>query len=84
MQQKFISDKIAIIGIGLIGASIALHKHKNSYRVGLYNYNADVRQEARQLSIGDEVCEDLAKAVARAGLIILAVPVGAMASVCRQ
>ncbi|MGB1398514.1 MAG: prephenate/arogenate dehydrogenase family protein, partial [Candidatus Puniceispirillaceae bacterium] len=67
MQQKFISDKIAIIGIGLIGASIALAiKHKKlPYRVGLYDHNADVRQEARQLSIGDEVCEDLAEAVAR-------------------
>ena len=40
-----------------------------------------MRQEARQLSIGDEVCEELVKAVAGAGLVILAVPVGAMASV---
>ena len=83
MQQKFISDKIAIIGIGLIGASIALaiKDKKLPYRVGLYDHNPAVRNEARQLSIGDKICEELAEAVAGAGLVILAVPVGAMAAV---
>ena len=83
MQNKFISDKIAIIGIGLIGASIALAiKHKKlPFTVAVYDRDEAVRAEARALSIGDSVADELAEAVVGAGLVIMAVPVGAMASV---
>lgn len=83
MQNKFISDKIAIIGVGLIGASVALAiKHKKlPFTVVVYDRDEAVRAEARALSIGDSVVDELAEAVTGAGLVIMAVPVGAMASV---
>ena len=86
MQNKFISEKIAIIGIGLIGASIALAiRHKKlPFKTSLFDHLPDVRDQARQLSIGDSVHDSLAEAVTGAGLVILAVPVGAMAEVMQM
>ncbi|MGB1894346.1 MAG: prephenate/arogenate dehydrogenase family protein [Candidatus Puniceispirillaceae bacterium] len=83
MPHQFISDKIAVIGIGLIGASFALAiKHKNlPFSVSLYDKNPEARKEARALSIGDRIEDELSEAVAGAGLVVMAVPVGAMAEV---
>ena len=85
MSAHFITDKICIIGIGLIGASIAhAVRHKGlAYQTSLYDADAGVRTEAKKLNIGDEICDDLASAVRDAGLIIMAVPVGSMAEVMR-
>ena len=83
MPHQFISDKIAVIGIGLIGASFALAiKHKKlPFSVSLYDKDPEVREEARALSIGDSIEDELSAAVAGAGLVVMAVPVGAMAAV---
>ena len=83
MPHQFISDKIAVIGIGLIGASFALAiKHKKlPFSVSLYDKNPEAREEARALSIGDRIEDELSEAVAGAGLVVMAVPVGAMAEV---
>ena len=83
MPHQFISDKIAVIGIGLIGASFALAiKHKKlPFSVSLYDKNSEAREEARALSIGDRIEDELSEAVAGAGLVVMAVPVGAMAEV---
>jgi cyclohexadieny/prephenate dehydrogenase len=73
-------DRIAIIGVGLIGASIAraAHEFGGAQHVSLYDANEAVRARARELEIG-EVCDDATSAVASADLVVLAVPVGAMA-----
>ena len=83
MPHQFISDKIAVIGIGLIGASFALAiKYKKlPFSVSLYDKDSEVREEARALSIGDSIEDELSAAVAGAGLVVMAVPVGAMAAV---
>ena len=75
--------KIAVIGIGLIGASFALAiKHKKlPFSVSLYDKNPEAREEARALSIGGRIEDELSEAVAGAGLVVMAVPVGAMAEV---
>ncbi|MEZ5956892.1 MAG: prephenate/arogenate dehydrogenase family protein [Hyphomonadaceae bacterium] len=72
-------DRIAIIGVGLIGASIALAARENSAakNVALYDANSAVRDRARALGLG-EVFEDPEKAVADAELVVFAVPVGVM------
>ena len=79
-------SKVAIIGIGLIGASIALaaRHHKSESRIALYDRDEAVRKTAQDLNIGDEICADSAACVADADLVILAVPVGAMKAVMNE
>jgi len=83
VHNGFISDKIAIIGIGLIGASLALavRHNKLGFTTCLYDQSDEVARVAASLSIGDEITADIEQAVSGAGLVVLAVPVGAMASV---
>src|SRR5262249_6606069 len=74
-----IFERIAIVGAGLIGASIALAARQAApaRAVAPYAANAAVRQRARDLGLGD-VFDDAEAAVADADLVVLAVPVGAM------
>ncbi len=86
--MTMIYDRIAILGAGLIGASIALaaRQHGAANVVSLYDSDPAVRQRARELGLG-EVHDDPEKAVANAELVVLCVPVGAMADAllaCRQ
>ncbi|MCP5411734.1 MAG: prephenate/arogenate dehydrogenase family protein [Alphaproteobacteria bacterium] len=78
--------KIAIIGLGLIGSSIA-----HAARRGLladevvgFDASADVRTRAAALGFCDAVAEDAASAVTDAGLVILCVPVGACGAVAKE
>ena len=84
MSQYF--EKIAIIGIGLIGASMALAVRRAGLAGQVSSYDKDpaARQQARALQLPVEMCESLAHAVADADLVVLAVPVGAMASVATE
>lgn len=74
-------DRIAILGVGLIGASIAraAAEFGGAKTVALYDADEAVRTRARELKLG-EVCEDAQSAAANADLVILAVPVGVMAT----
>jgi cyclohexadieny/prephenate dehydrogenase len=86
--MAMIYDRIAIIGIGLIGASIAraAREFGAANTIQLYDANPAVRQRARELNLG-EVFDDPEKAVAKAELVVLCVPVGAMAdavAACKQ
>jgi cyclohexadieny/prephenate dehydrogenase len=73
-------ERIAIVGVGLIGASIAraAREFGAATRISLYDANADVRERVRALNMG-EVFDDAAGAVSDADVVVLAVPVGAMA-----
>jgi cyclohexadieny/prephenate dehydrogenase len=77
-------ERIAVIGIGLIGSSIALAARESGAARAIALYDADpaVRQRARELSLG-EVSDDAAEAVKHADLVVLCVPVGAMAATAR-
>jgi len=72
-------DHIAIIGVGLIGASIARAAKAEGAAgaITVYDENADVRSRARELGLG-EVRDDALAAAAGADLVVLAVPVGVM------
>jgi cyclohexadieny/prephenate dehydrogenase len=75
-------SKIAIIGAGLIGASIAraAAEYGAAGSVVLYDMDADVRTRARAIGLG-EVTDTLEAAVAEADCVFLCVPVGALATV---
>jgi cyclohexadieny/prephenate dehydrogenase len=79
MMQGNRFERIAIIGIGLIGSSIALaaRSHNESVFISLYDQSEDVRERATQLGLG-HVCDSYEQAVADADLVILCVPSGAM------
>ena len=78
-------EQIAIIGIGLIGSSIALAARENDAAgvITLYDNNEDVRAKADLLGLGT-ICETLELAIANADLIILCVPSGSMGAVGSQ
>ncbi len=79
VSDVVIFERIAILGVGLIGASIALAARVSNAAgtVALYDHDAGVRERALALGLG-EVCADAVSAVAGADLVVLAVPVGAM------
>ena len=73
--------KVAIVGLGLIGSSIArgLKARGLSATVTGYDGSADVRTRARDLGFCDAIAETPQQAVEDAELVVVAVPVGAMA-----
>ncbi|MFT7235083.1 MAG: prephenate dehydrogenase [Methylophagaceae bacterium] len=75
-------NHLAIIGIGLIGGSLslALKKADKVKEVVGYARNETTRQEALSLGIIDTAADSIADAVAGADVVVLALPMGAMAS----
>jgi len=75
-------ERLAIIGLGLIGSSIAraVKERLPDVMVTGHDTSADVRDTARTLGLCDTVIDDAAGAVTGADLVILAVPVGGMAA----
>ena len=73
-------DHIALIGLGLLGSSLAhaVRAHLPDARVTGYDSDPAVRTRAAELGLA-EIADDPAEAVRGAGLVILCVPVGAMA-----
>ena len=79
-------DKITIIGIGLIGSSLArvIMKKGLAGKLCACDKNKEYLAEARELGIVDEISEDLGKAVENADLVVYATPVGAYGEITRQ
>jgi len=73
-------QKLAIIGVGLIGGSLALALKKAAYveQVVGYSRQPAAREEALALGIIDVAVDSIAKAVKDADIVFLAVPMGAM------
>lgn len=76
---------VAIIGIGLIGASLcrAITSHKAATKLSLYDTSADVRTRAGALGLG-HICQSAREAAEDADCIILCVPVGALGAVTQE
>lgn len=72
---------VTIVGLGLIGSSIARAVKERLSQAMVTGHDADatVRATARELGFCDAIIDDAAAAVADADLVILAVPVGRMA-----
>ena len=76
-------SKIAVIGLGLVGSSLArvIKARGLAGHLALYDKSQATRTKAQELNLGDVVAANLASAVADADLVVLAIPVGAMGSV---
>lgn len=79
-------EKITIIGMGLIGSSLARAIRQKGLAKKLVAADADesVCEKVRELELADVVTFDIAKSVIASDLVILAVPVGAIKSVAEQ
>ena len=79
-------NRVAIIGLGLIGGSLgmALRQAKAARQVAGYDFLKGVGERARKLGAIDQSCSSLAEAARGAELIILATPVGAMRTLLQQ
>ena len=75
--------RIALIGLGLIGSSLARVARRKGIADAIVagDASAEVCARVRELGIADLATTDLAAAVAGADLVILCVPVGAMGDV---
>ncbi len=73
-------QRVAIIGLGLLGGSIGLAVREYLPQVTTTGYDADPATRARAAERGlvGAVCDSAAVAVCEADLVILCVPVGAM------
>lgn len=79
-------NKITIIGMGLIGSSIArcVKKFGSAEILVAADVSESVCQKVADLELADIVTSDLAYAVQDSDLVILSVPVGAMKSVAEH
>lgn len=79
-------ERVTIIGLGLIGSSVARAVRANMPTVRLTGYDGDaqVRETVKALSLCDDVTDTPGAAVTDADLVILCVPVGAMGAVAQS
>ena len=80
-----IFNELAIIGVGLIGSSIAraARRRHAARRIVLADRSVEVLERAKALGLGDLVTDDLARAVSHAACVILCAPVGANEAIGR-
>ena len=80
-----IYNKIAIIGMGLIGASIALASRRAGLATVMAGYDADpaATADVAASQLVDVVANSADSAVVDADLVIMAVPVGAVGAVAK-
>lgn len=79
-------DRVALIGLGLIAGSMAHALRRGGlagHIVGTAR-SADTRDIAREIGLCDTVVDTAAEAVKNADLVVLAIPVGAMAGVAEE
>ncbi|QJD17751.1 prephenate/arogenate dehydrogenase family protein [Paracoccus sanguinis] len=84
MSARF--ERVALIGLGLIAGSMAHAMRAGGLagRITGHARSAETRATAAEIGLVDEVFETAAEAVAGADLVVLAVPVGAMADVAAE
>lgn len=84
-MSEDVFDTIAIIGIGLLGASIAhaTHAYGGASEVALWDSSEDVRTRAARVIHG-AVCETAEAAISGADCVILCTPVGVLAEVTEK
>ena len=79
-------ERVALIGLGLIAGSMAHAMREGGLagRITGHARSAETREIAREIGLVDEVFATAAEAVRGADLVVLAVPVGAMAQVAAE
>ncbi len=78
--------RVTIIGLGLIGSSVAraIRAQMPGVRITGYDSDAGVRDHARSLNFCDDITDTAGTSVIDADLVLLCVPVGAMGAVAAE
>ena len=86
LSQPFFKERIAIMGIGLIGGSLAraLKRNNSVGKIIAYDRNEEALQKAYELGVADEIYTDPIKAAENADIIILATPITAMGKIVKE
>lgn len=86
MSAKPAFKRLALIGMGLIGSSIAraAKELRLAEHVSVTDASPDVRARAREIALGDEVADTNAACASNADLVIVCVPVGRCGDVARD
>ncbi len=84
-QSTLRYERVALIGAGLIGSSLARALRARDLADHITGYDADaaVSQRAAEIGVIDEAAPSLAAAVESADLIIIATPVGAISDILK-
>ena len=77
---KLSEANVAIIGLGLMGGSMALALHGHCRRLNGLDIDADILALARRMHVVDSVSDDPRAVLADADLVVLACPVPAILS----
>jgi cyclohexadieny/prephenate dehydrogenase len=79
MSGAPVVDKLALLGIGLIGSSVARAARRGNAagHIAVYDSSQDVLARAAGLGFADSIHENIEDAVRDADLVIMAAPVGA-------
>lgn len=79
-------NKVALIGIGLIGSSLArvIRERHLAQTIAIASRSAETLARARELDLGDIYATSNAEAARDADLVIVSVPVGASGQVARD
>ncbi len=85
-MNKAVFSKVAIIGFGLIGSSLArvIRRDHLADKIICGDVSSDVCKKVLELKLADVAITDLAVAVRGADLVVLAVPVGACGEVAQK
>jgi cyclohexadieny/prephenate dehydrogenase len=79
-------EKIALVGIGLIGSSLArvVRRENIARHIAISTRSEQTLARAEQLGLGDSYTTDAAEAVKDADLVIVSVPVGSSGAVAEE
>ena len=85
-EAKPLFGRVALIGIGLIGSSIAhgIRRAKLGEHIAGYAHTPDILKRAHKVGLADSLHADLVETVRDADLVILAAPVGAFAEIAKE
>ncbi|MEE8455732.1 MAG: prephenate dehydrogenase/arogenate dehydrogenase family protein, partial [Limibaculum sp.] len=79
-------ERVALIGLGLIGSSIAWAAKRGGLAGEIVGHarSAETRAKAAEMGFCDRVCETAAEAATGADLVILCVPIGVCGAVAAE
>lgn len=85
-MSKKLFERVALIGIGLIGSSLArvLRRDSPGTTIAACARRAETLEAVRRLGLADLATDDPAEAVAGADLVVIATPLSAYADVARR
>jgi len=86
IDSKPMFSKVALLGVGLIGSSMAhaMRRAGLAAHIAGYAHRAETREKARAIGFADTMHESASSAVRDADLVVLATPVGAFGAIAKE